>query len=92
MRLVGILVIAFIVAIVAAAAVFSANIQDSPNSIIDKVEPKDEASMGIGSDALNAPRIEDDAKVAQERDPDYTIDEEGKKHYVIKVEDKPGLG
>jgi len=63
-----------------------------PPSIEDSVEIKDYSSIKIGKNTTDIPIIKDSDMVEDKTNSDFYFDENGTKHYVIKVIDIPTLG
>ena len=59
--------------------------------IEDKVEVKDDSAIGLGQNTSDIPIMTDSAVVENKISPDFYIDENGTKHYIIEVIDAPIL-
>ena len=65
---------------------------DIPPSIQDSVEMKDKASIEIGQKTTDNTIVKDSEVVENNLNSEFYFDENGTKHFIIKVVDIPTLG
>jgi hypothetical protein len=85
-------VIGIVIAIVLLVVLSPIKPGDLPPTIQDSVEIKDKASIEIGQKTTDDIIVKDSEMLENNMNPDFYFDENGTKHFIIKVMDIPTLG
>jgi hypothetical protein len=86
------LVIGIVLSVVLLVVVSPIKPGDMPPSIQDSVEIKDKASIEIRQETAEGTIVKDSKVLENNMNPDFYFDENGTKHFIIKVIDIPTLG
>ena len=87
----GVSVIAGIIAVIAIVTLMPVKPGDIPPPITDSSDVVDDAVMEKDSRITDSPDISDIAATHNDGGLDYTVDENGIKHFVIDVKDIPSM-
>ena len=91
----SVIVIAALVAIVLLVIIMPAKPEGGsndvpPSQIID--EPQLQEDVSVGTEVIEEPASEEIVLIKNEDGPDYYIDENGTRHYVLDAIDSPNFG
>ena len=86
------LVIGIVLSVVLLVVVSPIKPGDMPPSIQDSVEIKDKTSIEIGQKTAEDTIVKDSEAIENNMNSDFYFDENGTKHFIIKVIDVPALG
>ncbi len=91
MRKSAIAVVAGIIIVIAVVVFLPLKPGEIPPIIQDQLKVEDHAQLNTGTTLKDEPNLVDSAISSNQSEYDFYIDEEGVKHYVISVGDKPDI-
>ena len=91
MRKSAIAVVAGIIIVIAVVVFLPLKPGEIPPIIQDQLKVEDHAQLDVETTLKDEPNLVDSAISSNQSEYDFYIDEEGVKHYVISVGDKPDI-
>ena len=91
MRKSAIAVVVSIVIVIAVVVFLPLKPGEVPPIIQDQFKAEDHVQLNVGTTLKDEPNLADSAISSNQSEYDFYIDEEGIKHYVISVGDKPDI-